>query len=193
MTDTEAAKLVTVAVAACSTQGGKMSDKQIRDMAAAWAMLLEDITYADGSAALKRWLATSHWLPAPSQLRAIVSESKHGRRRPGADAWGDVGALLSRFSTYRFPTQNDVADPIVWRCIDALGWRDYCLTTDETVMSYRARFIELYDRLAASDAEDRSVASLPGVARPALPERTGATQIGAALLRALPTPEKPNA
>lgn len=188
MTDTEAAKLVTIAVAACPTQGGKMGDKQIRDMAAAWFMLLEDISYADGSAALKRWLATSHWLPAPSQLRAIVAEAKHGRRRPGADAWGDVLSEVGRTGRYRQPV---FTDPVVARCVDALGWVRLC--DSENAIADRARFVELYDRLAAADAEDRSVASLPGVARPALlPARTGPTSLGAAILHALPS-ETPDA
>lgn len=188
MTEVEAAKLVTVAVASCPTQGGRMGEKQIEDMAAAWAMLLEDIDYADGSAALKRWLATSHWLPAPSQLRAIVAEAKHGRKRPGGDAWGDVLAEVGRTGRYRQPR---FADPLVARAVDALGWMQIC--DSENAIADRARFVELYDRLASADAEDRSVATLPGVARPALPERTGSTQLGAVILRALPLPVKSDA
>jgi hypothetical protein len=188
MTESEARKLVAVAVAACPTQGGKMGRDQIADMGTAWTMLLEDIDYADGSAALKRWLATSHWLPAPAQIRTIVSEAKHGRRRPGGDAWGDVLSEVGRTGRYRSPK---FADPVVARAVDALGWVNIC--DSENQHADRARFVELYDRLAAMVAEDQSVGSLPGVARPALPERTGETSLGAAVLRALPTPEKPNA
>lgn len=181
MTETEARKLVAVAVAACPTQGGRMGKDQIADMGTAWAMLLEDIDYAEAGAALKRYLATSHWLPAPAQIRAIVSEARHGRRRPGGDAWGDVLSEVGRTGRYRSPT---FADPIVARAIDALGWLAIC--DSENQHADRARFIELYDRLAAAEAEDRSVASLPGVARPALPGRTGETQhLGPAVLRAL--------
>lgn len=188
MTESEARKLVAVAVAACPTQGGRMAKEQIADMGTAWAMLLEDISYHDGSAALKRWLATSHWLPALSQLRAIVSEAKHGRRRPGGDAWGDVLAEVGRTGRYRPPR---FVDPVTTRAVDALGWVQIC--DSENAIADRARFVELYDRLAASAAEDASVASLPGISRPALSERTGSTQLGAAILRALPLPEKPNA
>lgn len=184
MTDTEAAKLVTVAVSACPTQGGKMAREQIRDMAMAWAMLLEDIDYADGAAALKRWLATSHWLPAPSQLRAIVAESRHGRRRSGVDAWGDVLAAVHRDGRNRVPVFDD---PIVARVVDRMGWVRLCDSEDAT--ADRARFASAYDRLAAEAAEDATVATLPGVARPALPERTGAHHLVAAVTRALPAPE----
>lgn len=176
MTESEARTLVAIAVAACPTQGGKMGRDQIAAMGAAWTMLLEDIEYAEGVAALKRWLATSHWLPAPAQIRAIVAEAKHGRRRPGGDAWGDVLSEVGRTGRYRSPR---FADPIVARAVDALGWVQIC--DSENVIADRARFVELYDRLAAADAEDRSVASLPGVARPALPDRNGPTPINAAI------------
>lgn len=180
MTEPEARKLVAVAVASCPTQGGRMGKDQVADMGTAWAMLLEDIEYADGAAALKRWLATSHWLPAPAQIRTIVAEAKHGRRRPGGDAWGDVLAEVGRTGRYRNPR---FADPLVARAVDAFGWVNIC--DSENQHADRARFVELYDRLAAAEAEDRSVASLPGVARPALPERTNQPQSLAASLRSV--------
>lgn len=163
MTALEARRLVAVAVASCPTQGGKLDRAQLKDMGDAWAALLADITYADASAALKRYLATSHWLPAPAQLRAIVSEAQHGRRRPGGDAWGDVLGAVGRYGRDRRPT---FVDELVGRCVDALGWRELCDSENQT--ADRARFIELYDRIATEAAQDRSVATLPGVARPAL-------------------------
>lgn len=180
MTESEARKLVAVAVAACPTQGGRMGRDQIADMGTAWTMLLEDISYEDGSAALKRWLATSHWLPAPAQIRTIVSEAKHGRRRPGGDAWGDVLSEVGRTGRYRRP---QFTDPLVARAVEALGWVQIC--DSENAIADRARFVELYDRLAAHAAEDISVGSLPGVARPALPERAGPAQLNDAVRNVL--------
>lgn len=168
MNDLEARKLVAIAIASCPDQGFKLDRTQIDTMGIAWTALLADISYDDGRAALKRYLATSHWLPAPAQLRAIVAETVHGRARPGGDAWGDVLKLVGRFSVYRYPTAADVADPVTWACISRLGWRELCNSTNQT--ADRARFIELYDQLAEHEHEDRTVETLPGVARPALPQ-----------------------
>jgi hypothetical protein len=52
-----------------------------------------------------------------------------------------------------------------------------CASEDEMVT--RAHFARAYDALALGAAEDRAVADLPGVARPALP--TGADSSPAAL------------
>ena len=99
-----------------------------------------------------------------AELRRIVAESQHGRRRAGLDAWGDAKAAISRDGRYRTPT---FADPLVARCVEGIGWLAICDSEDEMVE--RAHFVRAYEAMASSAAEDRSVATLPGVARPALP------------------------
>lgn len=178
MTEREAFEAVGIALAACPSHSVKLTKQDQANMVKAWALLLADLDASDVKAALLRFLGSSKWLPSPAELRGIVAESKHGRRRPGADAWGDVLRAVSQFGSYRSPT---FADPLVARAVDALGWRELCLS--ENAVSDRARFVELYDRLASAAAEDRAVASLPGAARPALPGRTGPTQIGPAILQ----------
>ena len=188
MNNEEAFEAVGIALASCPAHAARLTKNDQAAMVSAWTLLLADLDAADVKAALIRYLASNHWLPAPAQLRAIASEAKHGRRRPGGDAWGDVLAEVGRTGRYRSP---HFPDPLVAKAVEAFGWRNIC--DSENQQSDRARFVELYDRLATSDAEDKAVGSLPGVARPALPERTGETSLGAAILRALPTPEKPNA
>lgn len=163
MTEKQIAQAITIALAACPQHAAKLDGDAIADMRRAWFMLLEDLDAADVGAALKRHLATSKWLPAPAELRAIVAESKHGRKRPGADAWEDVRKAIGSVGSYRSPA---FADPLVDRAVRALGWRELCAS--ENAVADRARFIELYEQYATADAEDAAVATLPGVSRPAL-------------------------
>lgn len=169
MTPAEAAKLVTIALANYPTPASFLGEDAVAGMASGWAMVLVDIDYADGQAALVRYMATEpDKLPGPGHLRRIVSESVHGRRRSGLDAWGDVKAAISADGRYRTPR---FADPLVARAVEAIGWVAICDSEDEMVE--RAHFARAYDALAVAAAEDRSVASLPGVARPALPGGIG--------------------
>lgn len=163
MTESEAKQAIAIAIAACPQHALKLSQDDIRAMARAWAMLLEDLTSAEVMAALKRYLAMSKWLPAPADLRAIASEARVGRARPGADAWEDVRKAIGAIGYYRTPTFDD---PLVARAVAALGWRELCLSENAT--ADRARFVELYAQYAKSAAEDAAIGALPGAARPAL-------------------------
>lgn len=171
----EATRAVAIALAACPSAASFLDEAAVRAMPAAWAMVLEDIPQDEVSAALKRYLATTpDKLPAPGALRRIVDESRNGRKRAGGDAWGDVMALLrptrarAAFSMHCHPTERDVADPIAWRALSALTWPAICAAEIDDPAP-RSQFVRLYDALAAGYVEDRAVASLPGVARPALP------------------------
>lgn len=164
MTPHEAQKLATVALGAYPTPASFLDRTAIAGMFSAWAMVLEDLAYEDASAALKRYMATEpDKLPSPGHLRKIASEATVGRRRPGLDAWRDVKRAIGSVGRYRQPT---FADPLVARCVEAIGWAAICDSSDEMVE--RAHFARAYDALAAGAAEDATVATLPGVARPAL-------------------------
>jgi hypothetical protein len=165
MTPADAAKLVTVALAAYPTPASFLGPEAVEDMTTAWHLVLCDLEYRDAQAALVRYMATCpDKLPGPGHLRRIASEAVTGRARTGLDAWGDVKRAIGSVGRYRQPA---FADPLVARCVEAIGWVAICDSEDEMVE--RAHFVRAYDAMAGKAAEDRSVASLPGVARPALP------------------------
>jgi hypothetical protein len=70
--------------------------------------------------------------------------------RAGGEGWSDVLAAVSRYGYYREPA---FGDPLVARCVTALGWKNLC--TSENAIADRARFIELYDRLAAQERREQ--------------------------------------
>lgn len=163
MTPSEIAKLVTIALAASPTPASFLDAGAIEDMTAAWAFVLDDLDASVALPALKRCLAESDGkIPAPGQIRRIVDMAAHGRRRHGGDAWGDVLREIGATGRYRDPR---FADPITATVVRRLGWRELC--DSENAVADRARFVQLYDQLATEAVSDRTVATLPGVARPA--------------------------
>lgn len=174
MTPSEIAKLITITLAACPTPASFLDTAAIEDMTAAWTFVLDDIAAAAALPALKRVLAEGDGkIPAPGQIRKIVDMAAHGRRRHGGDAWGDVLREIGRSGRYRSPS---FADEVTARAVARLGWRELC--DSENPVADRARFVQLYDQLATEAVSDRAVASLPGVARPALPPSAAHELVG---------------
>lgn len=170
----EATQLVTTAGVLYPAAWSKFDAPTQRATFAAWASMLEDVPLLAALSALKRHAATNKWFPSVAEIRAVVAESTHGRRRSGIDAWGDVRAAVGRDGRNRTPK---FSDPLVARVVASIGWVSICDSEDEMVE--RAHFAKAYDALALGAAEDRAVADLPGVARPALP--TGSDSSPAAL------------
>lgn len=175
MTPSEAAKLAATALTAYQhvRTVGAMTAKERGATMDLWGAVLGDLDYSDANAALLRHIATSEFFPTVAELRRIVAASQHGRRRPGIDAWGDVKAAISRDGRYRTPRFDD---PLVARVVESIGWVTICDSEDEMVE--RAHFARAYDALAVGAAEDHTVATLPGVARPALPGAGAAALVG---------------
>ncbi len=177
MTPTEAHQLVLRALAARPTPASFLDAVTIKGMVAIWADVLSDIDPTEAAAALKRWIcddANAGKLPEPGQIRRITDEARNGRRRPGGDAWGDVLREIGATGRYRDPRFSDPVTAVVVR---RLGWRELC--DSENPVADRARFVQLYDQLATEAVSDRAVATLPGVARPALPPSAARELVGA--------------
>jgi hypothetical protein len=166
MTPAEAANLAATALTAYQhvRTVAAMPAKERGAMMDLWGAVLGDLDYATVHAALLRHVGTSEFFPTVAELRRIASEATTGRARTGLDAWGEVKRAIGAVGRYRQPA---FADPLVARCVEAIGWVAICDSEDEMVE--RAHFVRAYDAMAGKAAEDRSVASLPGVARPALP------------------------
>lgn len=178
MTPAQTAKLVAVLMAAYPN--AKISD----EASTVYERMLADLDYATANAAVERLLATSKWIPTVAEIRETALTLGSGETRPGGDAWGDVLAAVGRYGCYRSPAFED---PLVAKCVDALGWREICLS--ENQVADRARFIQLYDQLAATDRRLQLSEPLPAMrllreaqAKHRLPERTGPKSIGAALV-----------
>lgn len=107
---------------------------------------LSDLPFPLARRAVARLARTARWFPTVAEIREQAVDLEHGGRRLGLEAWGDVLAEVRRTGSYGSPRFDD---PLVASCIRAMGWREVCLSTNDT--ADRARFVELYDGLAQKD------------------------------------------
>lgn len=163
MNRTEASKLVTISLAARPTAASFLDGTAISDMGAAWHLLLADVPYQAAEAALAVVLASAAnagKIPGPELVRRTLTDAAFGARRPGGEAWGDVGKAVRTYGIYRTPV---FSDHLVARAVAAIGWTAICNSENPT--ADRARFIELYDRLAHAASEALGIATLPAAKR----------------------------
>jgi hypothetical protein len=136
----EAAKLVAFLAAAYR------DSKFTEDASKVYEALLADLDFATAQEAVVRLISTSKWLPTIAEIRATAADIKHGPVRSGGEAYGDVLAEIRRTGAWGAPSFKD---PLVAECVRLMTWRGLCLGENEA--SDRARFIELYDNLAARE------------------------------------------
>lgn len=111
--------------------------------------MLLDLDRERAHQACARLIVSSKWLPTIAEIRSAATELEFGAVRAGAEAWGDVNEAVRRVGRYGVPK---FADPVVAVCVRSFGWLALCDSTNDT--ADRARFIELYDQLAARDRRD---------------------------------------
>jgi hypothetical protein len=172
MTPTQAKAAVKLLLAAYPTQRQRMSDSDVTGMTEVYATAFAKLDDAIVRAAISALVLTERWLPSVAQVVAKVADMRDGRKRAGGDAWGDVLGAMRRYGSHRTPGIDfSFADPLVARVVKAFGWGDLCAS--DNAAADRARFIELYDKLATEDASDRAVSgAMPGLAFKELPRGT---------------------
>lgn len=153
MTRQEAARIVTVILAACPAQSARVDASRATGMVDAYAALLEDLSYEQCSAAVRVLLQTKTWMPSVAEIRSAIVELQIGPVSPGGEQWGEVLRAVGRYGSYRKPgTDFQFKHPVTARCVAALGWAEICLS--ENTVADRARFIDLFDKLAVQQQRE---------------------------------------
>lgn len=158
MTKTEVMKLVAVLCAAYP------SAKFTAEASSAFESALADLGYAVANAAVEQIIGTSRWMPTIADIRERVLSLLSGEIRPGGDAWGSVLKAIAARGRNRTPGVDfEFCDPVVHEAVKALGWSQLC--DSENATADRARFVELYDRLAVVRRRQELTHNLPAVKR----------------------------
>jgi hypothetical protein len=158
MEDLHAKKLVAALAAAYPTN--KLDDDSIR----VYTRMLLDLDYDAANAAIARLVATCKFPPSIAEIREATLAMVNGEVRAGGEAWGDVLRAIGRYGRNRLPGQDfKLEDPVVAECVAALKWRELC--DSENQEADRARFIQLYDRLATQRRKAEASEGLPAVQR----------------------------
>lgn len=157
MNTLEAKKLIAVLIAAFP---GKATDATVQ----IYERMLGDLEYVAANAAVERLLATAKFLPTIAEIREATLTVHAGEIRPGAEAWGEVLRAIARYGRNRTPGDDfQFSDPVTAECVAALKWRELC--DSENQVADRARFVELYDKLAAQNRRAQLSESLPALQR----------------------------
>lgn len=159
MKQNEAARLVAVLIVSYPTQGGKLGEGQQVKMAEVFADALGDLSYEACNTALRVLIQTRQFMPSVSEIRSTVLDLQRGPVRAGGDAWGSVLRAIREKGVYRTPGVDfQFQDSTTARCVSALGWTELC--NSENVVADRARFIELYDKLATETRRELQAPAL---------------------------------
>lgn len=158
MTELQGKKLVASLIAAYPTS--KITDES----AAVYARMLLDLDYEAASAAVARLVAVSKFPPSIAEIREATLTLNVGEQRPGGEAWGEVLKAIGRYGYMRTPGVDfQFSDPVIGECVAALKWRELC--DSENQEADRARFIELYDKLAGQHRRKQLSEGLPAMQR----------------------------
>ena len=187
MTKSEAAKLVAALLAAFPGVRANDGTSMI------YERMLGDLDYASANAAIERLLAGARFMPTIGEVRESALALTVGERKPGGEAWGSVTKAIGREGVNRTPGVDFMfADPITARCVAALGWEEMC--NSELQAADRARFIDLYDQLAAQERRKQLSDALPAMQtfraveserRQQIENKTGETPVADALCKVL--------
>jgi hypothetical protein len=109
-----------------------------RDNMKAYALMLGDLPFADVQRAVVRHVAESNWFPSIAELREAATGAASSA--PDFDeAWAEVCSEIRRVGNYGRP---EFSHPAVAAAVDAVGWRNLCLSTTPGVE--RAAFRDCY-------------------------------------------------
>lgn len=160
VTAPEVAKLVAVLMAALP--GAHVGPQT----SAVYERMLADLDFETARVAVEQVLATWRYasmLPSVAEIRDRVMALKHGEVSAGGEAWGLVQRAIASRGRNRTPGVDFELEPVALETVRALGWVNLC--SSETPAADRARFIELYDQLAARGRREVVVRTLPATAQ----------------------------
>ena len=154
MTPKQAAQ--TVALLAAAYPYAKVSV----DTSQVYENMLGDLDFDVTKQAVARLVTTSKFMPTIAEIREASTALRLGPPRTGGEAWADACAAVRKVGRYGTPKWQD---PILAETMRLWGaWRDFC-NSPEDDPGGRARFIEMYDQLAARKRAD----VVSGIALPA--------------------------
>lgn len=151
--------------------------KLTRETCEVYETMLLDLDFEVAKQAIARLIATAKWFPTIAEIRTAATDIQRGPVRKGGEAFGDVLAEVRRTGAYGAPSFED---PVVTECVRLVGWLTLCRGDNEA--ADRARFIDLYDGLAARGRTD----AVAGRALPAPVSGLGLPSPVGRLMNALP-------
>ncbi len=128
--------------------------EELATIAEAQALLLKDIPYEVGQAAVAVHAAGNPFAPAISEIRAYARRLTEPPRLSADEAWALARQAITRygaspyknFTTGKYPYEmaRDSLPPEVWRVMELMGYTNMCRSDKPEVI--RAQFIAAWER-----------------------------------------------
>ena len=124
---------------------------------------LADIDYTLAEAAVLDSVSKSRFFPTIAEIREAAARLAVGAdsRKLALEAWGDVKRAVYVCGRAGWDKAKKLLDHDTAEAIRALGWLSFCDSEVDEEMSWRARFVEIYDQFQRRDV--RNVQMLPAV------------------------------
>lgn len=193
MTEQQASNLVKRILGAFPVHRVRLSDVDVAGMTVSYTAGLIDLDFVVAREAVDRANKTSDSIPTIARIRREALGVAQGDQRSGLEAWGDVRAL----QTFRDRRDEDVVDPLVLEVCRRFGWietrtkwrgtedvEQWHVVPGNNESSDRARFAELYNKLAG-DARKTAQVSVGGGTDRQLAARDGGAVSTSELMRRL--------
>lgn len=157
---------------------GKVYGREIRpELVGVWHEFMLDITSEEGARSMRQHVAESPHFPTIADIRRRVAEVRVDAPAL-SEAWEEVRKQIAKVGSYGVPV---FSHPAVERAVEALGWREICMTLEEDAPTLRAQF----ERYLKSNLEAGNKAANHGALEQA---RTGESLPAGELLKRLALP-----
>lgn len=117
-----------------------------------WYRQLSDIPYNVAEIALNKWVATNKWSPSIADIREMATDVQCGYRPDWGEGWKQVQLAIRKYGSYEPQKAFESMDEITKQCVKQLGWRNLCMSENET--ADRANFRMIYERLIERKRQD---------------------------------------
>lgn len=128
--------------------------EELAEIAKAQAVLMKDIRFEVGQAAVAAHAASCAFAPAVSEIRAYAQRITEPPRLSADEAWAKARYAMARYgaSPYkRYPAgkyphelARENTDPEVWRVMELMGYAEMCRSDKPEVV--RSQFIAAWER-----------------------------------------------
>ena len=123
-----------------------------KEAMALWYSQLSDIPYPLANAVLQKWVATQKWSPSIAEVREQAALIQNGQTPTWGEGWEEVRKAIRQYGIYNQQEAMDSLSGITKEAVKMLGFRNLCLSENET--SDRARFEQIYTTLEKRQHEN---------------------------------------
>lgn len=116
-----------------------------------WFQVLGDLSAESLTVAVRKYIETKPFPPAPADLRQIATEITTDTPSDWGHGWEQVRNAIRRHGVYDTKGALDSMDEVTRATVMRMGWQEICLS--ENIEIDRANFRMIYEQLAKRESE----------------------------------------